>query len=199
MCDLVNSTAISESHSPEKMGELLSAFYIEANNNIKPYGGRIIRCMGDAIYAIFDCNHSEQKSAMNAANSALALIQQLSSISTKIDNESLQLSTRISIVSGEGILSYIPITNQETVYGKLPFIADRLKSFANEDEIVVNHNCAEYIRPMFELNCVGTKYLKGLSMPECVWKLSDNRLGCSNHWIPNAQIPRFKATSTAFL
>lgn len=200
MCDLVNATTISEKLSPEELGELLSSFYVEGDADVKVYGGRVIRCVGDAIYAVFDSGYGKRESAIYAANAALRLRRKISNMSVALNGATATLSTRISIASGKGLLSYIPITNQETIYGELPFIADRLKGFAEENEIVVNNHCAQLIGSAFELKGGKEEQVKGVSKPEQVWKLNRKKSATKiiNYWAEFAPGPTCSPYSIIF-
>ena len=175
MCDLVNSTWFSERLSSEALCELLNDFYAASNKIVCRNRGRVIRCVGDAVYAVFESSSNNETCTTNAANAAIELNRTISKHTIQINGGVHSFSSRISISTGPGLLSYIPITNQEAIFGKLPFIAERLKASVEPDEIALNIDAAQFLRKRF--NVAGGLELspKGMSNKIQIWKLVNRK------------------------
>jgi len=79
-CDLRNFTAISDRTAPERVVELLDAYFDRVAGVIVLHGGEVLKFIGDAIMAIFpigDDARAACESALQAAEDGLAALEQL--------------------------------------------------------------------------------------------------------------------------
>ncbi len=172
MCDLVDSTAISENLSPIEMGEFLTSYYEIADRVFRTHNGRLIRCVGDGVYAIFENTFGVRESAINAARAAIDLQKEISDSPEIFEFTNQIHAVRISVVTGVGIKSYLELVRQEVVFGELPFLADRLKSLAKPNDIVFNRQSADLIGSRLNLIKMDGPKLRGFRRKVKVWRLN---------------------------
>ncbi|WP_437436442.1 adenylate/guanylate cyclase domain-containing protein [Ruegeria arenilitoris] len=73
-CDLVGSTALSESVDPEQFRELLTDYRSAASRALNEFGGYIASYMGDGLLVYFGCPHAHEDDAERAIRAALRTI-----------------------------------------------------------------------------------------------------------------------------
>lgn len=151
MCDIVDSTSLSNELVPQDLGVLLSEYYSECSIIADFCGGKVIRCIGDGVLCIFHSSNSLESNAISAVQAAEKMknILRTKKFSVVIDRQ--KISTRISIVSGIGIPAHLNMVDQDVIFGRLPFIADRLKKFARKNQIVVDLTTANLVEKKFKV------------------------------------------------
>ena len=83
-CDLRDFTRTSDSSPPAAVVQMLDAYFDRVSEAITAHGGEVLKFVGDAVLAIFPVNAANDaqhacRSALAAAEKALAAIEQLSS------------------------------------------------------------------------------------------------------------------------
>ncbi len=171
MVDLVNSTALSNELSSREIGYLLLEYYAICSKEISRNEGRVIRCIGDGVLAIFEDTISPEACTKNAMKCAIKLKSHITEELVNLTPKLKTLSFRISIVTGYGIPTFLTQFNQEVVFGKLPFIADRLNHAGNSNDIIFNCQAAKWIAPDIEISKVENLELKGFKENIEAWRL----------------------------
>lgn len=176
MCDLVGSTQLATSLAIRDFGQLLLDYYAVCFNEIEQQKGRVIRYVGDCVLGLFDNDEEPRKLAEQAIRAGVALRDRVSEmpIPSKLPSAT-RFAVRISIVSGVGVRAPLygsTHTSQEVVFGKIPFLADRLKEWIEPDNIIVNEETAHLVQQSYCLDKLGIKRLKGFSEDVTAWRIS---------------------------
>ena len=81
---------------------------------------------------------------------------------------------RIVVVSGYGIKGSFTGsdgTYHELVFGRMPYLAERLKAHSRPNQIVVNQEAASRVRERYRLENLGLMNLNGFSEDVSAWSV----------------------------
>jgi class 3 adenylate cyclase/pimeloyl-ACP methyl ester carboxylesterase len=169
-CDLVGSTALSETLDPEDLREVINAFQQCAAETTERIGGHVARFMGDGILVYFGYPRADEHDAERAVRAGLAVVDAVSHIQT---NAGQRLQTRIGIATGlvvVGDLMESSMAKEHAVVGETPNMAARLQALAGPDQTVVGDLTRRLARDTFEFEDLGARSLKGFSEPVQLWR-----------------------------
>ena len=71
--DLVGSTALAESHDPEEVRSILTAYYARLRVELERHGGTVEKFIGDAVMAVFGAPVAHEDDPERAVRAALAI------------------------------------------------------------------------------------------------------------------------------
>lgn len=174
MCDLVESTRLARLRSGD-LKRVLTAFYAMCHERSEAHGGQLIRCVGDATLSLFHDADDPRHMVRSAIRMALAL---RNAVGRLCDPEGAALRSRIAIVTGHGLcnrLSLSPEFSQVSVFGEMPFLADRMKRIAPPGGIVTCARTARLAHLGLGLKCCGRVRLKGFPSAHPVWGIDRDR------------------------
>src|SRR5882672_2587047 len=133
-CDLVGSTALSNTHDPEEYRSILSHYHESCIAAIQRFEGFVAQVQGDGVLAYFGYPLAHEGEAERAIRSALAIVQTLSALDSGLDQP---LAVRIGVASGLVVVSHVLAPNKSAV-GETPNLAQRLQTFARPGEVMVS-------------------------------------------------------------
>ena len=174
MCDIVNSTRLATVQSPRQLKQTLTDYYAICEKCVNPANGRIIRYVGDAVLCVFD-KSGEIVGPKLSIKTANLILEQIADLKVPLGEEMTPIQVRITIATGLCIHSvYFGSEGykQELVFGKIPFLADRLKDFTKPNEITVCARTAKSLLTAWKLNNKGEVKLKGFEEVQEVWHFS---------------------------
>jgi class 3 adenylate cyclase len=150
--DICSFTSISEKESPDTVVKLLNEYFDIIVKEIINQGGYIDKFIGDAIMAVFRGEYHLDR-ALDASLSVRTKISHLPDSNT-INKFKPQVA--IGINSGEMISGNIGSATLKrldyTVIGDTVNTAQRLQSVAGPGQIIINEQCFNKIKELF--NCV---------------------------------------------
>ncbi len=162
-CDLVGSTALSESLDPEDLRRLMGAYQSTATAVIRQYDGHIAQYLGDGLLVYFGFPRAHEDDAQRAVRAGLEVIDAIRAIESPIP-----LAVRVGIATGRVVVgettsgdSFVP----GTAVGETPNRAARLQALADPNTVVIGERTRRLLRGAFELIDLGEHRLKGLSRP----------------------------------
>jgi hypothetical protein len=74
-CDLVGSTALSTSHDPEDLHELIGDYHCAVNKTVGRFDGFVAKYMGDGVLIYFGYPQAHEDDAERAVRAGLAVIE----------------------------------------------------------------------------------------------------------------------------
>ena len=152
--DLVGSTALADSQSPERTRALLNRFYDAMSAEIEGAGGTVEKFVGDAVMAAFGAPAAQEDHAERALHAALSMQRRLE----ELFGDSLSL--RIGVNTGEVVVGQ-PREGSSFVTGDAVNVAARLEQAAEPGEVLVGERTAAAVRGAFELDEPRTIEAKG--------------------------------------
>ena len=187
-CDLVGSTALSESVDPEKYREIITNYRSATAAVIKYFSGYIATYMGDGLLVYFGYPQAHEDDAERAVRTGLAIVEAVSKL-TSFDNQPLRVRIGIStgiVVAGDVIGE--GTSEERAVLGDTPNLAARLQGVANPDEIVISESTRRLLGRLFSVVALGEHRLKGISAPVKPYKVNSERLSETRFTANHSQI-----------
>ncbi len=165
-CDLVGSTALSNTLDPEIYRALLSRYHESAIAAIQRFDGYVQQIQGDGVVAYFGYPIAHEQDAERAIRAGLSIIETLAKLDV---NPALQV--RIGIASGLVVASHVLAPNK-TAVGETPNLAQRLQTVALPNQVIVSPRTRALAGGGFEFEDHGVHELKGIAAPTQVWRIS---------------------------
>ena len=165
-CDLVGSTALSNTLDPEVYRSVLSRYHESAIAAIQRFDGYVQQIQGDGVVAYFGYPIAHEQDAERAIRAGLSIIDTLGKLDV---NPALQV--RIGIASGLVVASHVLAPNK-TAVGETPNLAQRLQTVALPNQVIVSPRTRALAGGSFEFEDHGVHELKGIAAPTQVWRIS---------------------------
>src|SRR5437773_9765286 len=136
-CDLVGSTARSESLDPEDVKALVAPYHARVRAELERHGGTFEKFSGDAVLALFGTPKAHEDDPERAVRAALAVQSSIAELNR--EDEWLDLHIRIGIHTGEALvmLGARPGEGEWSAAGDVLNTAARIQSAAPTDGILV--------------------------------------------------------------
>ena len=174
-CDLVGSTALSESMDPEQYRELLTAYQSAAHRALTGHGGYIARYMGDGLLVYFGYPQANEDDAERAVRGGLAVVTAVTDLYA-----ARPLEVRIGIATGLVVAGDIVgegASEERAVLGDTPNLAARLQGEAGPNEVVISQVTQRLVQGRFTLMALPSRALKGLSTPVTAYRATGEARG----------------------
>ena len=168
-CDLVGSTALSQSLDPEDLRDVMRAYQDAVVDAVSKFGGHIAKYLGDGILAYFGWPQAYEDQADRAVRAGLNAIAAVAKLRL---NNSQSLAARVGIATGQVVIGDLVGKSghdSEAVSGETPNLAARLQSLAEKNQVVMDTNTRRLIGMAFKLEDLGKCNLKGFSEPVEAW------------------------------
>ena len=100
--DLVGSTNLTLSLSPQELISIINIFSTEMSMIISGYGGYVLKYVGDAVIGIFPADFDAQKACLNSINCAKTMLKIITDVINPVFSNKLPLiEIKIGIDLGE--------------------------------------------------------------------------------------------------
>ena len=161
-CDLTGSTAMGETHDPERVRAVLSAYFERMRTIVERHAGRVEKFIGDAVVAVFGVPVLHEDDALRALRAAVEMRAAL---------PELGLTGRIGVTTGEVVTG----SGQALATGDATNVAARLQQAAQPGEVLVGVPTIELARDAAVVEPAGALELKGKAKPVDVYRLLEVR------------------------
>jgi class 3 adenylate cyclase len=170
-CDLVGSTARSESLDVEDVKELVAPYHARVRAELERHGGTFEKFSGDAILALFGAPRAHEDDPERAIRAGLAVRRALAELNA--EDEWLDLHFRIGINTGEALvmLDARPSEGEWSAAGDVMNTAARIESAAPVDGILVGEQTYRATKDRFEFRESTPIAAKGKAEPVPAWEV----------------------------
>ena len=168
-CDLVGSTALSAKLDPEDLRGIVREYHRCCTAIVERNGGYVAKYMGDGVLAYFGYPQAHEDDAECAVHAGLALVEAVPNLKTAISSP---LQVRIGIATGLVVVGDLigkGTAQEQAVVGETPNLAARLQAIADPGSVVVAENTRTLLGNLFEFQNLGSRELKGISVPVGAW------------------------------
>jgi class 3 adenylate cyclase/predicted ATPase len=165
--DLVGSTALSARMDPEDLREVISAYQKCVAETAGRFGGFVAKYMGDGVLVYFGYPQAREDDAERAVRAGLELVTAVSDLKTHA-----VLQTRVGIATGlvvVGDLIGSGASQEQAIVGETPNLAARLQGVAEPNSVVIAESARKLLGNLFELEDLGARDLKGITVPVRAW------------------------------
>jgi len=178
-CDIVNSTALTESLGPEATHALLDRFFDTVVPEINRFEGNLNQFLGDGFMALFGAPVAHEDHARRAVLAALAIRQKVAAGIDIGGGRRVELSIRIGLNTGFVVVGRIGENLQMdyTAIGDTTVVAARLQQSAQPGDIQISESTRRSVGDLAEVDQVGDLQLKNKSNLVRAWRVLGPRRG----------------------
>jgi class 3 adenylate cyclase len=160
VCDIEGFTLLTDSLGPQRVVEILNAYFEVAGEIVERYRGVITQFQGDAVLAVFNLPLADPDHGANALRAAIDLVR----AADGHDFAGVRLRNRIGISTGRVVAGSVGSRGRlsYTVHGNAVNLASRIEEL-NKDygtRILLGEKTAERC-PGFDLAKVGDAEIRG--------------------------------------
>ena len=174
-CDLEGSTSLTEKLGDEKTFALIDEIFGILTQQVHKYEGTVQEFRGDGIMALFGAPVALENAAQRAISSALAIQQEVTKFSHRIQEETRgpAIRMRIGIHTGPVVLGTIgsDLRLEFQVIGDTVNLAARVESLAESGTTYVSEETFKQTEGYFRFEGLGEKPVKGKETPVKVYRV----------------------------
>lgn len=176
-CDLVDSTALCQSMSPEAWRDTVLHYQRVAAQVLTGYGGTVAQYLGDGLLVYFGFPHAHEDAPVRAVHAALDIVAALADQPCRVSGRPVSLRVRLGLDTGLVVVGDMGAGNrrERLALGDAPNVAARLQSLAAPGEVLVSAATWQLVQPHFEGSSRGLHALKGRPEPTEVWRVHRSR------------------------
>ncbi len=134
--DLTDSTALTQRLDPERVRDILGAFYRAVSEELWALRGRAEKFIGDAVMAVFGLQQTNEDDALRAVRAGLGIRARARRLSESLGLGESALEVRVGIATGD-VAAGLEASGQSLVTGPAVNMAARLQVAAEPGEILV--------------------------------------------------------------
>jgi len=176
-CDLVDSTALCQSMSPEAWRDTVLHYQRVAAQVLAAYGGTVAQYLGDGLLAYFGFPQAHEDAPVRAVHAALDIVSALAEQPCTVSGQPVTLRVRLGLDTGLVVVGDMGSGNrrERLALGDAPNVAARLQSLAAPGEVLVSAVTWQLVQAHFEGSSHGLHALKGRPAPTEVWQVHRSR------------------------
>ena len=145
--DVTGSTALGERLDPERLKDVMSAYFEAMREEIQAEGGTVEKFIGDAVMAAFGVPKAHEDDAARAVRAAMRMRARLGELNGDLEQaHGITLQMRIGINTGEVLAQPAPTPAEGMVTGDAVNVAARLEQAADPGQVVVSERTAKAAR-----------------------------------------------------
>jgi class 3 adenylate cyclase/tetratricopeptide (TPR) repeat protein len=167
-CDLVGSTALSNTHDPEEYRAILTRYHATCIQAVQRYDGYVAQLQGDGVVAYFGYPLAHEGEAERAVRAGLSVVERLAALEGDLAE---LLRVRIGIASGLVVVSHV-LAPEKSAVGETPNLAARLQTLAEPGQVMLSERTKALAGGAFEYVDCGVHALKGIGEPTRVWRVA---------------------------
>ncbi len=128
---------------------------------IERYEGRVAQELGDGLMCYFGWPEAQEDAAVRCVHSALEIVQAIKAVPA-----AEPLSVRVTSATGQVVVSRTMLA-----IGEPPNLAEKLKTLAGPDEVVISDATRLLLGGAFDLDDLGVHHLQGITKPVHAWRV----------------------------
>ena len=185
--DVTGSTGLGERLDPERLREVMAAYFEAMRGEIEGQGGTVEKFIGDAVMAVFGVPAAHEDDPARALRAALRMRERLAVVNTDLaERYGLTLEMRIGVNTGDVLAVAEPRAGEGMVSGDPVNVAARLEQSAEPGQVIVGERTARATRG-FHFDEVRSLDLRGKGRPVRAFRLLGEERG------PERGVPGLRA------
>jgi len=168
-CDIVGSTALSETLDPEDLREVMRTYQSTASAIIARYDGHVAQYLGDGLMVYFGYPLAHEDDAARAVRAGLEIVEAVQALSLPIT-----LAVRVGISTGVVVVGETGAGDAavpSAAVGETPNLAARVQALAEPNAVMVTEYTHRLLGGAFAQGDFGEHRLKGISEPIQVYRV----------------------------
>ena len=169
--DLSGSTALGERLDPERLREVLDAYFSAMREEIEAEGGTVEKFIGDAVMAAFGVPVAHEDDPARALRASLRMFRRLDAVNDDLERRyQVALAMRVGVNTGEVLATVDPRPGEPMITGDVVNAAARLQAAAEPGTIVAGERTVNAARG-FRFEGLGALELKGKDEPVVAFRV----------------------------
>jgi class 3 adenylate cyclase/tetratricopeptide (TPR) repeat protein len=160
-CDLVGSTALSETLDPEELRDVMQAYRKACSDVIERYDGHVAQYLGDGVMVYFGWPAAHEDDAGRAVRAGLDIVDGVATLELEA-----ALAVRIGIATGLVVVGDSGAdegADAKLAVGETPNVAARIQGLAAPGTVAIAQNTRRLLGSAFALDDLGIHDVKGVS------------------------------------
>ncbi len=187
--DVTGSTDLGERLDPERLQEVLGAYFSAMREEIEAEGGTVEKFIGDAIMAVFGVPAAHEDDPARALRAALRMRRRLEDVNADLEaRHGVTLQIRTGVNTGEVLAATNPRPGEPMATGDAVNTAARLEQSARPGEIVVSERTARAARG-FHYRELAELELRGKEAPVAAVLLLERAPERAERGVPGLRAP----------
>ena len=187
--DVTGSTTLGERLDPERMREVMDAFFAAMRAEIEAEGGTVEKFIGDAVMAAFGVPHAHEDDPARALRAALHMLQRLEVVNQDLAKDhDVTLEVRIGVNTGEVLATTEPRPGESMVTGDAVNAASRLEAAAAPGQVIASERTVRAVRG-FRVEDMGALDLKGKARRVHAFRVLDETTTLPERGVPGLRAP----------
>jgi len=187
--DVTGSTTLGERLDPERMREVMDAFFAAMRAEIEAEGGTVEKFIGDAVMAAFGVPYAHEDDPARALRAALHMLQRLEVVNQDLAKDhDVTLEVRIGVNTGEVLATTEPRPGESMVTGDAVNAASRLEAAAAPGQVIASERTVRAVRG-FRVEDLGALDLKGKARRVHAFRVLDETTTLPERGVPGLRAP----------
>jgi class 3 adenylate cyclase/tetratricopeptide (TPR) repeat protein len=187
--DVTGSTTLGERLDPERMREVMDAFFAAMREEIEAEGGTVEKFIGDAVMAAFGVPSAHEDDPARALRAALHMLRRLDVVNQDLATDhDVTLEVRIGVNTGEVIATTEPRPGESMVTGDAVNAAARLEAAAAPGQVLASERTVRAVRG-FRVEDLGALELKGKARRVHAFRVLDETTTLPERGVPGLRAP----------
>jgi len=187
--DVTGSTALGERLDPERLKDVMGAYFDAMREEIEAEGGTVEKFIGDAVMAVFGVPATHEDDPARALRAAGRMLSRLEVLNVDLSSRhEVELQIRVGVNTGEVIAASAPRPGEAMVSGDAVNVAARLEQSARPGSVVVSERTARATRG-FVFRPLGSLELRGKGRGVPAFELAGERTAAPERGIPGLRAP----------
>ena len=174
-CDVVGSTALSETLDPEDLREVVGAYRETCSAAVGRFDGNIAKTIGDGLLVYFGYPRAHEDDAHRAVYAGLSIVEGVERLNQRLGKKyGVEIGVRVGVHTGlvvVGEMSGGGVREADSIVGETPNIAARLQELAEPGSVVLSEGAQRLLEGRFVWDDLGPKHLKGITDPVSVYRV----------------------------
>jgi class 3 adenylate cyclase len=187
--DVTGSTGLGERLDPERLQEVMAAYFGAMREEIEAEGGTVEKFIGDAVMAAFGVPIAHEDDPARALRAALRMRRRLADVNVDLRARfGVALEIRTGVNTGEVLAATSPLPGEPMVTGDAVNAAARLEQGAEPGQIVIAERTARAARG-FRFRELGERDLRGREQAVPAVLLEDEVASAPQRGVPGLRAP----------
>ncbi len=187
--DVTGSTMLGERLDPERLREVMDAFFAAMRKEIEAEGGTVEKFIGDAVMAAFGVPTAHEDDPARAVRAALRMLRRLPAVNESLTRDhDVTLEVRIGVNTGDVLAATAPLPGEPMVTGDAVNTAARLQTSAAPGEVIASERTIRAVRG-FRVEDIGPLELKGRVKRVRAFRVLDEVESLPERGVPGLQAP----------
>jgi adenylate cyclase len=172
--DIRGFTAISETHPPSEVVEILNRYLDSMEEQVFRQGGTLDKYTGDGMMVLFGAPLAQADHAERAVRAALGMQRAAKTISEQSGDRRTRFVYGIGITTGQAVVGHIGSRRRldYTAIGDTVNLASRLEGVAPPDTILIGQATWRRVQHMAVAERLDPVQVKGKARPVPVYRLT---------------------------